>query len=68
MALMRGPIPEGLFERLFGIGVVALAISLVVWLNQPQLLWPMFIVALIVLSVDRWRRGVYPWPPRDRHN
>lgn len=65
---MGGPIPEGLFERLYGILILALAIALIVWLNLPGLLWPAFVVTLVLLSVDRWRRGVYPWPPRKRPN
>jgi hypothetical protein len=63
---MRGPVPEGLSERLFGLLAIALVITLVVWLNLPKLLWPAFILTLILLSADRWRRGVYPWPPRKR--
>jgi hypothetical protein len=63
---MRGPIPEGLYERLFGVLAVVLVIALIVWLNLPALLWPAFILTLVLLSVDRWRRGVYPWPPRKR--
>jgi len=63
---MRGPIPEGLSERLYGILAVVLVLALVVWLNLPRLLWPAFLVTLVFLSVDRWRRGVYPWPPRER--
>lgn len=65
---MRSPIPEGLSERLFAVLVLVLAIALIVWLNLPKLLWPAFILTLILLSVDRWRRGVYPWPPRKRPN
>ena len=65
---MRGPIPEGLSERLFGVLAVVLAIALVAWLNMPKLLRPVFILMLILLSVDRWRRGVYPWPPNRRAN
>lgn len=65
---MRSPIPEGLSERLYGVFVLGLVITLIVWLNLPQLLWPAFILTLIVLSIDRWRRGVYPWPPRKRPN
>ena len=63
---MRGPIPEGLSERLYEVLAVVLVITLIVWLNLPRLLWPAFILTLILLSVDRWRRGVYPWPPRKR--
>jgi hypothetical protein len=46
--------------------VVGLVIALIVWLKLPRLLWPAFILALILLSVDRWRRGIYPWVPRKR--
>jgi hypothetical protein len=68
MSAMRDPIPEGLWERLYSGAILVLAIAAVVWLNQPQLLWPAFIVALVLISVDRWRRGVYPWSPRSvRH-
>jgi hypothetical protein len=66
--VVRGLIPEGLPERLFGVVAVVLVITLIVWLNLPKLLWPAFILTLIVLSVDRWRRGVYPWPPRKGPN
>ena len=65
---MRGPIPEGLSERLFALLVLALVITLIVWLDLPKLLWLGFIVTLILLSADRWRRGVYPWTPRRRPN
>jgi len=65
---MRRLIPEGLSERLFGVLAVVLAIALVAWLNMPKLLRPVFILMLILLSVDRWRRGVYPWPPNRRAN
>ena len=65
---VHGPIPEGLSERLYAVLVLALVLALIVWLNLPGLLWPAFIVALILVSVDRWRRGVYPWPPRKRRN
>jgi len=44
--------------------VLALVISLVVWLNMPKLLWPAVVVAMMLCAVDRWHRGVYPWPPR----
>jgi hypothetical protein len=65
---MPDPIPEGLSERLFGVLVLGLVITIIVWLNLPTLLWPTFILTLILVSVDRWRRGVYPWPPRKRPN
>jgi hypothetical protein len=65
---MRSPIPEGLSERLYGLLALVVVITLVVWLNLPKLLWPAFILVLILVSVDRWRRGVYPWPPSTRPN
>jgi hypothetical protein len=44
-------------ERLLWLVVIAAVISLVVWLNLPKLLWPAFIVTLVVLAVQReWRR------------
>jgi hypothetical protein len=61
---MASPLPEGLPERLFGLLALVVVISLVVWLNMPKLLWPAFILTLVGISADRWRRGVYPWPPR----
>ncbi len=45
---------------------LALAIALVVWLNVPKLLAPAFVVTVILCPVNRWRRGVWPWPPRTR--
>lgn len=47
---------------------IGLVIALVVWLNMPKLLWPAVIVTTVLCSVDRWWRGVYPWPPRKRSN
>ena len=63
---VRGPYPEGLPKRLSEVAVLVLVITLVVWLDLPKLLWPAFIVAVVLLSIDRWRRGIYPWPPRQR--
>jgi len=65
---MRSPVPEGLSERLFAVLVLVLVTTLIVWLDLPKLLWLAFILTLVLLSVDRWRRGVYPWPPRKRPN
>ena len=48
---MRSPIPEGLSERLYGVAVLVLAITLIVWLNLPKLLWPAFILALVLLLI-----------------
>jgi len=59
---------QSLYQRLYELLVLALVISLIVWLNLPVLLWPAFILTLVALSADRWRRGVYPWPPRKRGN
>ena len=47
---------------------IGLAIALVVWLNMPKLLWPAILVTTALCSVDRWWRGVYPWPPGKRSN
>jgi len=58
--------PEGLSERLYGVLVLVGIVALIVWLNLPRLLWPAFILGLVLVSADRWRRGVYPWPPRKR--
>jgi hypothetical protein len=46
--------------------ILALVIALVVWLNVPNLLAPVFVVTVMLFSVDRWHRGVWPWPPRKR--
>lgn len=43
--------------------VLAFAIALIVWLNVPKLLAPVFILTLILLSAYRgFGRG--RWPPR----
>jgi hypothetical protein len=42
-------------ERLVGLLVVVLVISLVVWLNLPKLLWPAFILTIIALAIYRER-------------
>src|SRR4051812_28967686 len=62
---VRGPVPEGLPWRLYEVAVLALVITLVVWFDLPTLLWPAFIVALLVILVDR-RRGIYLWTWRHR--
>lgn len=61
---MSGPVPEGIGERLFAVLIVALAVTGVVWLDMPRLIWPALVGGLAVVSFDRWRRGVYPWPRR----
>lgn len=45
--------------------VLALVITLIVWLDVPAMLAPAFVVTIICFSAYRWRRGLWPWPPRD---
>jgi len=45
-----------LSERLFALLALSVVISLIVWLNLPALLWPAFILTLVLLSAHRWRR------------
>lgn len=46
------------------ISVLALVIALIVWLNVPKLLAPVLVVTIVGCSAYRWRRGLWPWPPR----
>ena len=48
--------------RLSELLVLALVITLIVWLNVPKLLAPAFILTLVLLSAYRWYRGWWPWP------
>jgi hypothetical protein len=48
--------------------VLVLTIALVAWLNLPKLLAPAFVLTIILFSVDRRRRGIWPWPSHDSSN
>ena len=48
--------------------ILALVITLIVWLDVPSLLAPAFVATIVAFSAYRWRRGLWPWPPRDPAN
>ena len=50
------------------VAILSLVITLIIWLDAPKLLAPVFLLTISVLSAWRWYRGVWPWPPRRRES
>jgi hypothetical protein len=50
----------------FELLLLALVVTLVVWLDTPKLLAPAFVLTLVLLSAYRWYSGLWPWALRPR--
>jgi hypothetical protein len=48
------------------LAVLALVITLIVWMNVPMLLAPAFVATIVLFSGYRWCRGLWPWRPHGR--
>lgn len=50
------------------VAILILVIALIIWLDVPKLLAPVFLLTISGFSAWRWYRGVWPWPSRRREN